>query len=180
MRQQYSCSVFQVEFDPPPSPPRTRNAVSLLPTGRRLIGYLGSCIGLVNQGNAGALPSRRDLKYRLEWRLRLDSYDPLLLLHVHIDGIQHREQQISTLRFGGTRPSGVATATPASALQMDQSPQSHLVKFPLAKVTCGGFVMRGAGPLHVYLDQCRRHWSHRDVEGKSFVVTLVAVHTRQL
>jgi len=42
-----------------------------LPTGRRLIGYLGLGIGVVNQSTFGALPSSREV-----WRSRfmLDSW----------------------------------------------------------------------------------------------------------
>ena len=48
--------MFQVEFDPPPSPPRTRISLQPMSTGRRLICYPGLGLRIVHQDHLRAFP----------------------------------------------------------------------------------------------------------------------------
>ena len=102
--QQNSHPVFTVEFDPPPSPPRTRIGVSLLPIGRRLICF--SQTFLVHKDDVRSLTGSGYLKEGPEGRPGPDGNDTLLLEGIYIDGIQHRQEDTATLSEIGFLPQG--------------------------------------------------------------------------
>ena len=74
------------EFDPPPSPPRTRISLQPMSMGRRLICYPGLRLRIVHQDYVRPLAGGRDFEHRLERRLRRDGHDGVLL-RVDIDGV---------------------------------------------------------------------------------------------
>jgi len=82
-RQHYVNPVFRVEFDSPPSPPRTRSSKTL---GLDRLGVLPY------QDHSRAFPGGRHLEDRAACRLGYDGHDPLLLHRIHTDGLQHRRE----------------------------------------------------------------------------------------
>lgn len=95
-------------FIPPPSPPQTRKLVGALPIGRRrfrCFSGLPFFVRSVSHENVSrALSHGCDLQQRPEGGLGPDGHDAFLLDSVHVDRLQHRQEDASTLAKVGLLP----------------------------------------------------------------------------